>query len=443
MTHSTHKCKSVNTGKGFVNSLINSLPFEAHIPGYQYCGPGTKLKKRLDRGDKGINPLDSACRDHDIVYATSKNLDDRHKADKVLENRAWERYLFKDTLRKEKFVAYAVANAMKAKRKLGMGCKRKRSIKTNGILAAKKKRNLKKKNGGKRLILEPRQSGGVIPLIPIFAGLLTLGSLMSGGASVYNAVQNSKRKKELSLNDGCYEIEDINNAIAKMLSDVNNESGSQLTFSVRMNPVYFRTYIKCNGILCFDTPYSIAPVLGFKEINCEPFHEDHRSDKAVNLNTINSIKDNNRRATRANERVDVDEYNALLKLWQQQDEEFMTYTTNLITKYKKAGISVIPLIKAIALTGHCVYRLCIYKFIINRVVCARVHNSEKENQPVNNRNYGRRIEGSHILDNNNADLSAVTNEQYLFLYETKGSTFYILTRTLENRRQSPSLDLNH
>ncbi|KAL4098221.1 hypothetical protein QTP88_022865 [Uroleucon formosanum] len=48
-----------------------------------------------------------------------------------------------------------------------------------------------------------------------------------------------------------------------------------------------------------------------------------------------------------------------------------------------------------------------------------------------------------ILDNNNADLSAVTNEQYLFLYETKGSTFYILTRTLENRRQSPSLDLNH
>ncbi|KAL4084076.1 hypothetical protein QTP88_029392 [Uroleucon formosanum] len=188
-------CKSVNTGKGFVNSLINSLPFEAHIPGYQYCGPGTKLKKRLDRGDKGINQLDSACRDHDIVYATSKNLDDRHKADKVLENRAWERYLFKDTLRKEKFVAYAVANAMKAKRKLGMGCKRKRSIKTNGILAAKKKRNLKKKNGGKRLILEPRQSGGVIPLIPIFAGLLTLGSLMSGGASVYNAVQNAKRKK--------------------------------------------------------------------------------------------------------------------------------------------------------------------------------------------------------------------------------------------------------
>ncbi|KAL4130606.1 hypothetical protein QTP88_008027 [Uroleucon formosanum] len=225
---------------------------EKKAKGYQYCDPGTKLKKRLDRGDKGINPLDSACRDHDIVYATSKNLEDRHKADKVIENRAWERYLFKDTPRKEKFVAYAVANTMKAKRKVGMGCKRKRSIKTNGILAAKKKRNLKKKNGERKK--------------------LKFGVL------------------ELSLNDVCYEIKDINNAIAKMLSDVNNESGSQLTFSVRMDPVDFRTYIKCNGILRIDTPYSIAPVLGFKEINCEPFHEDHRSDKAVNLKKISSIE---------------------------------------------------------------------------------------------------------------------------------------------------------
>ncbi|KAL4083525.1 hypothetical protein QTP88_028841 [Uroleucon formosanum] len=118
MTLSTHKCKSVKTGKIFVNFLINSLPFEAHVPGYQYCGPGTKLKNRLDRGDKGINPLDSACRDHDIVYAASKNLDDSLKADKVLENRAWERFKAKDTPRKEKLVAYAVTNAMKAKRKL-------------------------------------------------------------------------------------------------------------------------------------------------------------------------------------------------------------------------------------------------------------------------------------------------------------------------------------
>ncbi len=111
----------------------------------------------------------------------------------MIEHRAREKLKAKDTLREEKIVAFTVTNAMKAKRKIGMGCKRKRKrtkkIKINGILLAKKK------NNGKRFILTPGQSGGAIPLIPIFAGLSALGSLMSGSASVYNAIQNSKRKK--------------------------------------------------------------------------------------------------------------------------------------------------------------------------------------------------------------------------------------------------------
>ena len=49
-------------GNGVVNSLINNLPVELHIPGYQYCGPGTKVVKRIVRGDQGINPLDAACK---------------------------------------------------------------------------------------------------------------------------------------------------------------------------------------------------------------------------------------------------------------------------------------------------------------------------------------------------------------------------------------------
>jgi hypothetical protein len=60
--------RKVKTGKSLLNSVINRLPFEAHIPRYSYCGPGTKLKERLARRDKGINPLDSACRTHDIAY---------------------------------------------------------------------------------------------------------------------------------------------------------------------------------------------------------------------------------------------------------------------------------------------------------------------------------------------------------------------------------------
>lgn len=93
---------------------------------------------------------------------------------------------------------------MKAKRKIRMRCKGKRKcvtkIKINGILAAKKKRMIKKKNVGKRMILTPGQSGGTIPLMPIFAGLSALGSLISGGANVYNAIQNSKSKKDSGLN---------------------------------------------------------------------------------------------------------------------------------------------------------------------------------------------------------------------------------------------------
>ena len=30
-----------------INKSIDLLPVELHIPGYQYCGPGTKLSKRL------------------------------------------------------------------------------------------------------------------------------------------------------------------------------------------------------------------------------------------------------------------------------------------------------------------------------------------------------------------------------------------------------------
>ena len=45
-------------GSGLFNKLLNKLLIELHVPGYQYCGPGTKLSKRLTRGDPGINNLD-------------------------------------------------------------------------------------------------------------------------------------------------------------------------------------------------------------------------------------------------------------------------------------------------------------------------------------------------------------------------------------------------
>jgi len=44
-------------GGSLVDKVINTLPFEGHIPGYNFCGPGTKLQKRLKRGGQGLKPI--------------------------------------------------------------------------------------------------------------------------------------------------------------------------------------------------------------------------------------------------------------------------------------------------------------------------------------------------------------------------------------------------
>ena len=36
------------TGGSFLNTLENKLPFETHLPGHNFTGPGTKLYKRLN-----------------------------------------------------------------------------------------------------------------------------------------------------------------------------------------------------------------------------------------------------------------------------------------------------------------------------------------------------------------------------------------------------------
>ena len=46
-----------------------------------YTGPGTNLKARLKRGDRGVNRLDEISRIHDIDYSKAKNLQDKWKAD--------------------------------------------------------------------------------------------------------------------------------------------------------------------------------------------------------------------------------------------------------------------------------------------------------------------------------------------------------------------------
>jgi hypothetical protein len=109
------------SGEGILDKTLYAIPYELHIPGYQFCGPNTKLEERLQRGEKGINGLDSACKDHDIAYSQSDNLKFRHEADRILAKQAWKRFHAKDANWKEKIAALGVTAAMKTKVKLGMG----------------------------------------------------------------------------------------------------------------------------------------------------------------------------------------------------------------------------------------------------------------------------------------------------------------------------------
>lgn len=226
------KC-SIKRGNGLINSIIDKLPFEMHIPKYQYCGPGTNLKKRLARGDPGINPLDAACKQHDIAYDQTKSTEGRYEADKKLQEEALKRALSKDASIFERATAVGVAGAMKLKRgltKVGKGISKSR-LKNNKkqitlmklvqnaksaikhskpetvksavqiAMAAVKEAKKGKQIKGSRTIKIPTHSGGILPLIPIFAGLSALGSVSGTVAAIVNAINKTKNaQKELEEN---------------------------------------------------------------------------------------------------------------------------------------------------------------------------------------------------------------------------------------------------
>lgn len=237
-------------GKGLIDRIIDKIPFELHVPGYQYCGPGTHLKKRLARGDPGINPLDSACKSHDIAYSEHKDSSERSKADKILQQESMKRVFAKDASYGERAVALGVAAAMKMKRKISgkgipKGSRRHRRRRRQQVRKKKSKRvrkmrgkktvsfshlienarvaikkskpdtirsaikiavsSAKKSKRGKRilpprLIKMPSITGGVLPLIPIFAGLGALGSIIGSSAGIVNAI-NQTRKGQMELDE--------------------------------------------------------------------------------------------------------------------------------------------------------------------------------------------------------------------------------------------------
>ena len=62
-------------GGSFLNTFVNKLPFEMHLPGHNFTGPGTKLYKKLNPDGTPkewsipINRFDNAAYHHDLSYS--------------------------------------------------------------------------------------------------------------------------------------------------------------------------------------------------------------------------------------------------------------------------------------------------------------------------------------------------------------------------------------
>ena len=124
----------IKHGNGLLNNIMNkvSLP-EMHMSlpdniesedgsgKYSYCGPGTKLHKRLSKGHQGVNDLDRACMKHDIAYDNNRDTKSRNEADNELahiSNKLANDMNQPDYVRKD---AKKVAALMSLKSYFGMG----------------------------------------------------------------------------------------------------------------------------------------------------------------------------------------------------------------------------------------------------------------------------------------------------------------------------------
>lgn len=239
---------------GFIDYIVNKLP-EIHIPGYQYCGPGTKLEERLARGDPGINKLDQACKRHDIAYSQLESSKERRRADKDLISQAFPRVYSRDAKLGERAAALLVSGLMSAKvglSKIGLGLeeeskkmkqrkikqkksagkgkgkggrrstksKKQKSI-TFGKLLSGVKANVKKSKNKSaklkdtiraairtakhikrnkavkmpRILKLPKYGGNVLPILPILSVLGAIGNISSSAASVVKTIRSIEEAK--------------------------------------------------------------------------------------------------------------------------------------------------------------------------------------------------------------------------------------------------------
>ena len=124
------KTQFIKTQKGgsLLNKAINNLPFEMHLPGHNFTGPGTKLNKRLNpdltpkQWSKPVNRVDKAAYHHDVCYF--KNDDTATRNAVCHKNMLKElKGIYNPTLR-ERLDKSIVSKLIGTKVKFGMGVKK-------------------------------------------------------------------------------------------------------------------------------------------------------------------------------------------------------------------------------------------------------------------------------------------------------------------------------
>lgn len=200
--------------------------------------------------------MDAACKEHDIAYSENKHLSGRHAADKVLQQRAWQRVKAKDSSLGERAAALLVSGAMKAKRTLGMGLRKRRGRKKRAAAllareAMKSKRTLgmgirkrKSKSGRKhkkRVIKAPKFGGFIFSIPLILSALGALGGLGGGAAAIAKSVNDAKSNAQ-----NLSETQRHN----KVMEDLAKGKGIYLPFrkKIRGKGLYVRPFKKGLGL---------------------------------------------------------------------------------------------------------------------------------------------------------------------------------------------------
>ena len=81
----TQFVKKEVAGESCLNTLVNKLPFEMHLPGHNFTCPRTKLYKRLNQDgtpkewSKPIIRVDNAAYHHDLCYSNHDDAKTRNE----------------------------------------------------------------------------------------------------------------------------------------------------------------------------------------------------------------------------------------------------------------------------------------------------------------------------------------------------------------------------